>query len=182
MSVLNFLAASSFCGSVADCANLTDTFESNLSLNSGILGGFWSKSDEVLSEVEDFMVLSERDASNLVGAAARGVSSASDARLRRGGEAFSSFGLHLVDVERVSADPDDSANKLFFEVEAEAELTKIPLFFGVASVLMMVISLLGVVIGGMFWLFWSTGVTSSSELYSTASGISTAIPLSWAAR
>lgn len=182
VSVLSFLAASSLCPSVADCANLTDTFESNLSLDAGFSRGFWSESEEVLSKVDDFMVLSERDASNLAGATARGVSSASEARLLRGGEAFSSFGFHLVDVDRVSAGPNDSANKLFFEDELEAEFTKIPFFFGVASVLMMVISLLGVETGGVFWLLSSTGVRSSSELCSTSSGITTPIPLSCAAR
>lgn len=95
------------------------------------------------------MVLSKRDASNFAGAMGRGVSSAAEARLRRGGEAFNSFGLHLVDVDRVRVGPDGSANKPCFEDE-EVELSKIPFFFGVASVLMMVISLFGVETGGMF--------------------------------
>ena len=182
VSVLSFLAVSCFCASRADCANLTDTLESNRSLGPGFSAGFCSESEEVLPETEDCIVLSERDASNFVGAAGRGVSFASEARLRRGGEAFSSFEFHLVDVDRVSAGPDGCANRLCFEDEEDEELTKIPFFFGVASVLIMVISLLGVVTRGTSRPLPSTGVTSSSALSSATSGTFGAIPLRCADR
>ena len=126
-------------------------------------------------------MLSERDASNFKGVTARGVSSASEARLRRGGEAFS-FEFHLVDVDRVSAGPEGSANRPFFEDEEDAEFTKIPFFFGVASVFTMVISLLGVEMGGIFLPLSSTGVTSSSAPSSATSGTPESIPLRCANR